>query len=413
MAADSQGTAAALAEWARGFAPDQDDLALARRSLVDTVAVTRAAAGHPIEPLAARLGAAGRLATLAHVLDYDDLHLPSTSHVSAICVPVALVSGGGARAYLAGAGTMARLGEMLGWAHYSRGWHATCTAGAPAAAVSAAIARGLDAEATARAIALAVPAAGGVQRAFGSATKSLQVGFAADAGLRAAELAAAGASADPAALDQWLDIVGGAPRPLAAAPAVPGGLAIKPYPCCYALQRPIEATREAMAGEAVVAEAVSAVSVKLDQDVLRPLIHSRPRTGLEAKFSLEYALAATLLDGRPGLASFEDGAVARPAARALLDRVQVDAAPGGGDLLSGTVEVTIELSGGETRAAAVELPPGAPGRPLDEAALRDKVTDCVGAAAAEQLIRADWTQPPPLEEGLAKRLAKLAALALK
>ena len=28
---------------------------------------------------------------------------------------------------------MARLGSALGWRHYSAGWHATCTAGAPAA----------------------------------------------------------------------------------------------------------------------------------------------------------------------------------------------------------------------------------------------------------------------------------------
>lgn len=390
-----ESTAVALAEWATAFVPDEEDLALARRSLLDTVAVARAAAGDPIEPLAARLGEAGRLATLAHVLDYDDLHLPSTSHISAVCVPVALAVGGDARAYLAGAGVMARLGAMLGWSHYSRGWHATCTAGAPAAAVSAAVARGLDAEATARAITLALPAAGGVQRAFGTATKSLQVGFAADAGVRAAELAAAGASADATALAQWLGLLGGTVQPVVPAPAVPGGLAIKPYPCCYALQRPIEAAREAMAGEAVAAEAVSAVRVALNEDVLRPLIHSRPRTGLEGKFSLEYALAATLLDDRPGFASFSDEAVARPDAQALVGRVAVETQPGGADLLSGQVEVEIELSDGATRAAAVALPPGAPGNPLSEAALRAKLIDCVGGEA-EQLLGLTWSNPPTL-----------------
>ncbi len=300
-----QGTAAALAEWATGFVPGEEDLALARRSLIDTLAVARAAVGHPLAPLAERLGPAGRLATLAHLLDYDDLHLSSTSHVSAVCVPVALAAGGDARAYLAGAGTMARLGEMLGWAHYSRGWHATCTAGAPAAAVTAAAALGLDAERTAGAIALSLPAAGGVQRAFGSAAKSLQVGFAADAGVRAAELAAAGAGASPAALEQWLALVGGAPAPFAAVPAIPGGLAIKPYPCCYALQRPIEAAREALGGEAVAPDEVSSLLVRLDEDVIRPLLHSRPATGLEAKFSLEYALrrpSSTATQGWPASA---------------------------------------------------------------------------------------------------------------
>ena len=98
-------------------------------------------------------------------------------------------------------------------------------------------------------MALAVPAAGGVQRAFGTDAKSLQVGFAVEAGLRAARLAAAGAQADPSALDVWLGLVGGSAhsRPSAvdpSGPTVPNGLAIKLYPCCYALQRPISALAE-------------------------------------------------------------------------------------------------------------------------------------------------------------------------
>ena len=254
METATAGLADELARWATELDPSEDDLALARRSLLDTVAVMFAARAHPLADLFGQLTEAGRWSALAHVLDYDDLHLPSTTHVSAVCVPVALASGAGGadseRAYLAGAGVMARLGTALGWRHYSAGWHATCTAGAPAAAATAAIARGLDADATARAIALAIPAAGGVQRAFGTAAKSLQVAFAAEAGVRAAALADAGASADPLALEQWMELVGGDASALVGGdpeasspdtPAVPGGLAIKPFPCCYALQRPIAA----------------------------------------------------------------------------------------------------------------------------------------------------------------------------
>ncbi len=84
--------------------------------------------------LAASLGEAGRWATAGHVLDFDDLHMPSTTHISAVCVPTALATGGDARTYLAAAGVMARLGAALGWPHYSAGWHATCTAGRAGAA---------------------------------------------------------------------------------------------------------------------------------------------------------------------------------------------------------------------------------------------------------------------------------------
>src|SRR5689334_19098352 len=241
--------AVTLAEWAAELDPDPGDMELAHRSLLDTVAVTLAAREHRVTRLAAPLTTGARWAVAGHVLDFDDLHMPSITHVSVVCVPTALAAaeqagGGGARAYLAAAGVMARLGTALGWRHYSAGWHATCTAGAPAAAAGAAVALGLDAERIAAAMALAVPAAGGVQRAFGTDAKSLQVGFAVDAGLRAARLAAAGAQADPAALGAWLGLVGGdlsvdisGPED----PLIPNGLAIKLYPCCYALQRPIAA----------------------------------------------------------------------------------------------------------------------------------------------------------------------------
>src|SRR3954469_2999525 len=216
-----------LARWAADLQPTEADLELARRSLVDTVAVAVAARDEPVLPRAEGLPEAARWAVARHILDFDDLHMESTTHISTVCVPAALATDGGARAYLTGAGVMARLGPGLGWAHYSAGWHATTTAGARAAAVSAGVALGLDAERIATAMALAVPAGGGVQRAFGTDAKSLQVGFAADAGVRAARLAAAGATADVTAVDAWFELLGGDPGAVAGrgGPAVPGGLA--------------------------------------------------------------------------------------------------------------------------------------------------------------------------------------------
>jgi 2-methylcitrate dehydratase PrpD len=384
--------AGALAGWATAFQPSADDLALADRALVDTIAVAVAARDDPVRDLLRDLPPEGAWAALAHVLDFDDLHLPTTTHISAVCVPAVLATGGDARAYLAGAGAMARLGAALGWPHYEAGWHPTCTAGAPGAAVAAAVAMGLDADAIATAIALAVPAAGGVQRAFGTAGKALQVGFAVHAGVRAARLAAAGATADPRALDQWLALVGGEAQRLDLdGPAVPGGLAIKLFPCCYALQRPIAAVHAL--GD-VDAERVARVVVRTPTAALAPLIPAEPTTGLEAKFSLAYAVAATLLDGRPGIASFTDEAVARPAAQALLRRVEADPIPGGDWLLAGEAEIEVTLDHGAVLRAAVDVPPGAPQRPPSADDLAAKVADCAGppaptwASAPDELSRA-------------------------
>jgi 2-methylcitrate dehydratase PrpD len=379
-------TARALGEWAHDLEPTTEDLALADRSLLDTVAVTLAAREHPVTHIAASLREAGRWATVGHVLDFDDLHMPSTTHISVVCVPTALAAGGGARAYLAAAGVMARLGTALGWPHYSAGWHATCTAGAPASAAGAAVAMGLDADQIATAIALAVPAAGGVQRAFGTDAKSLQVGFAVDAGLRAATLAAAGASADHTALDAWLPLAGARPGGLdLTGPAVPDGLAIKIYPCCYALQRPISALAELAETADVDPAEVQRIELRTPDATVVPLIHHHPDTGLQGKFSLEYGAAAALLDRHPGFASFTDEAVRRDAARRLVGLVETELEPGGDGLLDGELQAKILTGNGAVYHAVLQYPPGSPARPPTPDQLAAKLADCVSG------LDTDWS----------------------
>ena len=396
--------AAALADWALALVPTDEDRALADRALLDTVAVGIAAREHHILRVGASLTDGGRWAAACHVIDFDDLHMPSTAHISTVCVPVALATGGGAAAYLAGAGVMARVGTALGWRHYSAGWHATTTSGALGAAVTAAFALGLDAERTARAMALAVPAAGGVQRAFGTDAKSLQIGFAADAGIRAAELAAAGATADLSAVDAWLRLVGGDPEALTLdGPAVPGGLAIKMYPACYALQRPITAVRSALgAGERPDPESVRRITVRTPSASVQPLIHHRPQDGLQGKFSLEYAVATALLDEWQDFEAFGDDAVRRPAAQRLIGLVETTLDDHGDSLLSGQVDIEVHTDDA-VLAGSLEFPPGSPQRPPSEEELARKVATClegsdVDAAAitwdgAGNLLRRTLTGP--------------------
>jgi 2-methylcitrate dehydratase PrpD len=398
-----------LAEWAHDLRPSRDDLELARRSLLDTVAVTLAARDHPVTALASGLPEGARWAVAGHVLDFDDLHMESTTHISAVCVPTALAAAGGAKAYLAAAGVMARLGTALGWAHYSAGWHATCTAGAPASAAGAAVALGLTTRQIATAIALAVPGAGGVQRAFGTDGKSLQVGFAVDSGIRAARLVAAGAQADPSVLDVWLSLVGGDPgagqaglsgQAVAAGPAVPGGLAVKLYPCCYALQRPISALAELARARGLDAGQVSRIVLRTPEAAVKPLIHHRPVTGLQAKFSLEYAAAAALLDGYPGFASFTDEAVRRPDAIRLAGLVEAKLEPGGSWLLDGDLEVAVHTKTGGIERISQRFPPGSPARPPAPDQLRAKLADCVAALDTDPATWTWDTAAHVLREGL-------------
>lgn len=382
-------TADDLALWAVELDPAAEDLDLADRALLDTVAVAVAARTHPVMAIAAGLPETARWAVAGHVLDFDDLHMESTTHVSVVCVPAVLSTGGEARAYLAAAGVMARLGVSLGWSHYAAGWHATSTAGAPAAAVGAAIALGLDPPLVATAMALAVPAAGGVQRAFGTDAKSLQVGFAAEAGVRAARLAAAGACADVTAVDAWLALLGADPTRFdLTGPAVPGGLATKIYPCCYALQRPIS-TLSGVAAAGLDPWSVTRIVLRTPKATVTPLIHHRPSTGLQAKFSLEYAAAAALLDSYQGFASFTDEAACRPEARRLVNLVEVQLTDGGDWLLAGELEVEVH-AGGQVHRARSTYPPGSPQRPPTHAELRRKVNDCLTGTVLDPAT-VDWS----------------------
>lgn len=381
-------TAATLAAWAADYVPTAQDLELADRSLVDTLAVAIAGRDEPTVRRAAWLSEAGLWAVAAHVLDFDDLHMESTTHISAVCLPAALAVGGDARAYLAGAGVMARLGVGLGWPHYTSGWHATCTAGAPAAAVAAGVAMGLDVPELATAITLAVPGAGGVRRAFGTDAKSLQVGFAVETGIRAAALAAAGATGDVATLDQWMALVGGDPKRVNVdGPAVPGGLAIKLFPCCYAMQRPIGSLVEVK--DSIDVGAIEKIVVRTPRETVTPLIHHNPTTGLEGKFSLEYAVAVALLDKHPGFSSFSDAAVNRPEASSLIRRTHLELLDGAGDgLLDGEFEAEIHI-GGEIHRLRQKLPLGSPSRPPGPEEFGRKVEDCLTGTGltAEDL---DW-----------------------
>lgn len=378
-----------LATWATALAPRPDDLELADRALLDSVACAVAGRTHPVVARTGPLHEGGRWATATHVLDLDDLHLPSTTHISTVCVPATLAVGGAARDYLAGAGAMARLGTALGWTHYTAGWHATTTSGAVGAALCAASAWALDAQQTARAVALAVPASGGVQRAFGTDAKSLQVGFAVDAGVRAAALAREGAEADVTALDAWLPLVRAARTSVddlgPAAPAVPGGLAIKLHPCCYALQRPIAAIHGVR--DRIDPAQVERIVVRTPAGTVTPLIHDRPSTGLEGKFSLEYAVAAALLDDYCGFDSFTDAAVGRGQARRLVGLVEKELAPGGDGLLDGKVEIEVHTADAVERAT-LAFPPGSPQQPPTAAEMERKVADCL---AGTDIAAADIT----------------------
>lgn len=379
-----------LAAWAAAFDPTADDLALSRTALVDTVAVAVAARAHPVLRSATALSEAGQWGVACHVLDFDDLHVESTTHISAVCVPAALASGGDAHAYLGGAEVMARLGTMLGWASYRAGWHTTCTAGALAAAVAAEVALGLGTSQ------LGHRAGAGRPCCWWRSTHLRRRRQVASSRLRGR-----GGSARRAARRCWgqrrhdrrrcvarfaRSLLGGTPtRDFARTPSVPGGLAAKLHPCCYAMQRPIAAV-SGLAEDLQVAD-VKRVLVRTPEGSVTPLIHHRPTTSLEAKFSLEYAVAVSLLRPYPGIDAFTDAIVTDPNLHHLLQRVEVELTPGGQGLLDGVFEVEAQTQDA-TRRATCALPPVPLGdrRPTPNFAQGQRVAQRNGCAGRRQRL---------------------------
>jgi len=195
-----------------------------------------------------------------------------------------------------------------------------------------------------------------------------------------------------AAFEEWFALMGGRADALdvdVAAPAVPGGLAIKIFPCCYAMQRPISAIAT-LSGHGIKPEDVTSIDVATPEACVKPLIHHDPTTGLAAKFSMEYAVAAALIDGRPGPESFTDEAANRHLARRLVHRVRLDTPAGGDNLLSGKIEITVTTSDGTRYVAVLDSPPGAPDRPPGEEEMTAKMEDC-GKDVPDLVRGVDWS----------------------
>ncbi len=336
----------------------------------------------------------------AHVLDYDDVSLDG--HPSAVLVPAILAQGeasgsSGAEmltAYVAGYEVWAELLAREPTPLHRKGWHPTAVLGTVAAAAACAKLRNLDDKAAATALAIAASMSSGLVANFGAMTKSLQVGRAAQSGLIAARLAQAGLTASldalehPAGLLMALSVDGKAEldRPFAAEQkewhVVAHGLNIKRYPICYATHRSIDAALDLVERYDLSATNVERIHVSTGQTQILMLRNSRPRTGLEAKFSMQFAMAAALCARHVGLAELTDEFVLRPEVQAIFPRVSLSgtAATQEGSNFAPADSVEITTVTGETlKSGPVEYAKGSHQRPLSRDELWLKFADCLGA----------------------------------
>ncbi len=280
--------------------------------------------------------------TAAHALDYDDVGIGG--HPSAVLVPAILAEGErlglpgdmAVRAYLVGYEVW---GELIGRdkdPHHVKGWHPTAIFGTVGVAASVAVLNGLDELRSRNAIAIAASLASGLAANFGSMTKPFHAGNAAARGIDAVRMAAAGMTAAADAIEHhagFLSAVSPAGRVDRSRPAdslgkvlriLDNGISIKKYPMCFATHRVIDGLIDLARKHDLRAEEVAEVHASISPTQASVLRNHTPVTALEAKFSLEFAVAAALVARNVGLAQLTDQFVNCPEVRNIAGKVRIE-----------------------------------------------------------------------------------------
>jgi 2-methylcitrate dehydratase PrpD len=379
------------------------------RIVRDYVSAAGAAGGSTILG-PARLSAAAAHAALAnaasgHAMDYDDTQLSTTpdrifgllTHPTVPVLAASLAIGerlgvSGATfldAFLVGFEVECKIAEAINPSHYQRGFHSTGTIGTFGAAASAAWLLKLTRAQSAHALGIAASMSSGIRVNFGSMTKPLHAGRAAENGVTAAELASRGFTAGDDALDgEWgfFQVLGGgadAPRIVAALgqpfSIVDPGVSFKPYPCGSLGHPTMDAMLKLVTERDVKPEQVAKVRVRAGSNILNPLRYKTAKTELEAKFCLPFMMASIVLRRRAGIREFTDEFVSSAPVQAMMRRVETvfDQAieARGFDKMRSIVEVDV-VDGRTLTQAADERYRGSPDHPFTRADLHAKFTDC-------------------------------------
>ena len=368
--------------------------------------------------------------TAAHALDYDDV-ASLRGHPSAVLVPAILAEGEalGASgrlmlaAYAAGYEAWAELAWRDPGHHHAKGWHPTGIFGPIGAAAACAVLRRLDAERATHALALAASHAGGIMANFGTMTKPFHAGRSAHSGLIAARLAEAGFTASPDALEHpqgFLSAV--SPKGEADRETPPHalgtewkiakyGLGIKKYPACYCTHRALDAMLDLLARHPLKPEEIERITVSLSETHSLVLRNHRPQTGLEGKFSMEFAMAAAVIAGKAGLAEYTDAFVQRPEVQHLMRRVAIETNTDYDPEVSGASvwdQVRVDLvAGGSLESERVRRAKGHADRPLSEAELYEKFSRCLDAGHSRVTPEVLFDRLKHLEDLSARQLTAI------
>lgn len=418
-----------LARWAAAV-PNQwseSTLRTAEHSLEDTIAAMVAGAGDPVcASVRAGLRATGTVpmvgssagtcaafsalanGTAAHARELDEMFFVAGGHFGCAVIPAILAQAHEIDATLdavldaliVGSEVMARVGIAMDRPHVAKGWHGTQSIGVIAAAAACARLLGLDAVGMTHAISLAVSMAAGPKVQFGTDTKPVHAGLAAQGGVLAASLAAAGVTGSDKALEgphgfgtlyagdsppDWRSVAAVKDGPLA---IDSHGLTFKLYPNCASTHRCLDALQALATEHRFGLEDVECVETLVGRVNLVNLKYPDPRDPREAMFSMQYAVATMLRYGTVTLADFTQQAVQDDVTRRIMPRVEMrldsTRAETATQLLPHTTVVT--LKDGRRLERMVHHAKGAFLNPLSALERQVKFEQCTSGILAEERL---------------------------
>jgi 2-methylcitrate dehydratase PrpD len=344
-------------------------------------------------------------AVAGHALDYDDVAI--SGHPSTVLVPAILAEGyklnssglDAVRAYIVGYEVWAELLSREPEQYHLKGWHPTGVFGAVGAAAAVAYLNKLSVDEARQALAISASLASGLVANFGTMTKPFHAGRAASHGIDAVRLSKLGMTSatdvfeHPAGYLFALSLSGRADlkRPAdtlgKTLRILDSGLSIKRYPVCYSSHRTIDGVLAIVERENLKAEDISKVHVTMGHAQASMLRNKHPVTGLEAKFSAQFAVASAVVARQVGLSQLTDAFATRPDVSELYGKVSVTTVntvcpfePA----FALTDRVVIETTGGKKfDSGEIRFPLGNAKNPIDAAGLKAKFMDCVATGKAE------------------------------
>jgi len=346
--------------------------------------------------------------TSGHALDYDDIAVSLVGHPSVFLAPAILATAEqtGASgedlltAYVLGYETACQIAVPILQSHYVQGWHSTANFGTLGATAAVCWLLKLNQNQVQHALGIAASLAGGLRQNFGTMTKPLHAGKAAANGVQAALLASSGFTADENIIDapmgfartfghsgevDWGKVADNLGKNFLITSAE--GLEIKPYPSCGFTHCAIDMALKIKRDNNIDSDNITGIELGVTPFDKQILIHHRPKTGLEGKFSLEYCVARALVSGAVQLKHFDEQSVTESGIAKLIEKMtwneKFPMPQMGGTSGMGFKSVTVKLKNGQTFSGESIIAKGMPANPLSEVEFDTKFLDCASVALTQ------------------------------